>query len=286
MFSIDASNKTPVWKSFDFYKDNWSLIIFIPAIFGGILQIVKLFNLDPSFVRFFAVEQVVPDGLLALFLITLAAIMYFIFRNSFKAKHFKKINLGWTFKNVLTNIKYQLSSLMYCFIMIGFMAFANHIENGVITIGYIVFKTVLEFFVLKLLFDIFVTIAILYIFRHHIDVTNITEEDCDKLLKNLLDFNEKTIPLLSITIVSLGLFFAILIKLNFFYTNINKLNLPLNEQILVKKIKTELKIKTTPKIEYYNGKYVFIKVDNSNIKSNYLVLKGESLINIIEDKDK
>ncbi|MEG0487213.1 MAG: hypothetical protein RR231_10675 [Acinetobacter sp.] len=54
----------------------------------------------------------------------------------------------------------------------------------------------------------------------------------------------------------------------------------------VQQSQNELKIKTTPEIEYYNGKYVFIKVDNSDSKSNYLILKGDSLINIIGDKDK
>lgn len=286
MFSISRKNKTPTWKTFDFYKDNWSLVIFLPAFLGGILQLVKLFNLDPSFVRFFAVEQVVPDGLLFLFLIALGAITYFIFQNSITIRHIEKINLGWNLKNILSSIKSQLSFMVFCIIMVCYMNFANYIESGVVTIGYIVFKTVLQFFILKCLFDISFTITILYFFRNYTDISKIAKEDYDKTIAKLLNITDKTIPLLVITSVSFGLIFILLIKINFFYTSINKLNLPLNEQFLANKIKNELKIKTTPEIEYYNGKYVFIKVDNSDSKSNYIILKGDLLINIIGDKDK
>lgn len=216
MFSISTKNKTPIWKIYDFYKDNWSLIIFIPAFLGGILQIVKLFNLDPSFVRFFAVEQVVPDGLLFLFLIALGAITYFIFQNSIKIKHIEKINIGWNLKNILTSIISQLSFMTFCIIMVCYMIFANHIESGVITIGYIVFKTVLEFFILKCLFDIYFTITILYFFRHHTNISKIAKEDYDKIIEKLLNITDKTIPLLVITLVSFELIFTLLIKLHFF----------------------------------------------------------------------
>lgn len=81
MFSIKKVAETqekPKWKSLDFYKDNWSVFVFIPAGVGGLFQLLHLLSMEPSLVRFFSVEQVVPDGLLFIFLCLLGCLIFYV----------------------------------------------------------------------------------------------------------------------------------------------------------------------------------------------------------------
>ncbi len=58
----------------DFYtkrKEYWSIIVILPTLFGGFWQLLELFLVDPSFIRFFSVSQMIPDGLLILFILLL-----------------------------------------------------------------------------------------------------------------------------------------------------------------------------------------------------------------------
>ena len=60
MFSIarPTSEKKPKWKSLEFYKDNWSIFIFLAVGAGRLFQLLHLLSMVPSLLRFFSVEQV------------------------------------------------------------------------------------------------------------------------------------------------------------------------------------------------------------------------------------
>ncbi|MFV8390743.1 hypothetical protein [Flavobacterium sp. LB1P71] len=47
-----------------FIRENLSLIIGIPTLLGGLWQVVELSRLSFSYLRFFSISQIVPDGLL------------------------------------------------------------------------------------------------------------------------------------------------------------------------------------------------------------------------------
>lgn len=49
-----------------FIKRNINLIVILPALFGGLWQVVELARMSFSFIRFFSVGQIIPDGLLVL----------------------------------------------------------------------------------------------------------------------------------------------------------------------------------------------------------------------------
>lgn len=53
----------------DFVKEYLSVILILPAIFGGLWQLFELWSISPSFIRFFSISQIVPDGLFILFII-------------------------------------------------------------------------------------------------------------------------------------------------------------------------------------------------------------------------
>lgn len=62
----------------NFTKENFNIIVVIPAILGGIWQIIELYNISPSFVRFFSISQIIPDGIILLLIILLAIVMLLI----------------------------------------------------------------------------------------------------------------------------------------------------------------------------------------------------------------
>ena len=55
---------------FSFVKRNINLIVILPALFGGLWQVVELASMSFSFIRFFSVGQIIPDGLLVLLFLT------------------------------------------------------------------------------------------------------------------------------------------------------------------------------------------------------------------------
>lgn len=53
--------------SYKLIKDNLSVIVIIPTLMGGFWQMFELVTIDTSYLRFFSISQIIPDGLLILF---------------------------------------------------------------------------------------------------------------------------------------------------------------------------------------------------------------------------
>lgn len=58
-------------KLLSFITDNLNLIIIVPAILGGLWQIIELSILSLSFLRFFSVTQLVADGILIMLIFSI-----------------------------------------------------------------------------------------------------------------------------------------------------------------------------------------------------------------------
>ncbi len=52
----------------EFVKENTTLLILIPTIIGGAIQLYNLYIIDPYLVRFFSITQLISDGLWILFI--------------------------------------------------------------------------------------------------------------------------------------------------------------------------------------------------------------------------
>jgi hypothetical protein len=65
-------------------KDNLNVILLVPTVMGGLWQLFELFLIDPSFVRFFSFSQVVPDGIIMLFIFTMIYGMYYFLFSMYK----------------------------------------------------------------------------------------------------------------------------------------------------------------------------------------------------------
>lgn len=71
-------------------KDNLPLIVLLPAILGGLWQLIELSKMSISFIRFFSPTQLLPDGLLMLFVVFVLYFAYKIGEFNNKKKRFKR----------------------------------------------------------------------------------------------------------------------------------------------------------------------------------------------------
>ena len=63
-------------KIYKTIQDNLAIVILLPTILGGLWQLIELSLLSFSFVRFFSVTQLLPDGLIILSMLFLLYIPY------------------------------------------------------------------------------------------------------------------------------------------------------------------------------------------------------------------
>ena len=113
-------------EKIEFIKSNLALIILVPTMLGGIWQLLELLNISSSFIRFFSVSQLIPDGLLILFILL---IIY----------TFGKLALNWSLKKVKNGYsifsKIVVSILCLYYLVIFFLIIFNKGTVGVVTIS-------------------------------------------------------------------------------------------------------------------------------------------------------
>jgi hypothetical protein len=113
-------------EKIEFIKSNLALIILVPTMLGGIWQLLELINISPLFIRFFSVSQLIPDGLLILFILL---IIY----------TFGKLALNWSLKKVENGYsifsKIVVSILCLYHLVIFFLIIFNKGTVGLVTIS-------------------------------------------------------------------------------------------------------------------------------------------------------
>lgn len=68
--------------TFSWIKENLAAIILIPTLIGGLWQLLELLFIGPAYIRFFSISQLVPDGILLIFVFLL---MLFLSQNLVKS---------------------------------------------------------------------------------------------------------------------------------------------------------------------------------------------------------
>lgn len=61
-----------------FIQKYLGILVIIPAFIGGLWQLIELSNISISFIRFFSLSQIVPDGLLILIFLLIATFTYML----------------------------------------------------------------------------------------------------------------------------------------------------------------------------------------------------------------
>lgn len=62
-------------------KGSITVIVLIPTVLGGLIQIFKLGMMDLRYIRYFSVTQLVPDGLLAILMLCIVTLIVYVHNN-------------------------------------------------------------------------------------------------------------------------------------------------------------------------------------------------------------
>lgn len=270
-------------KIYKTIQDNLAIVILLPTILGGLWQLIELSLLSFSFVRFFSVTQLLPDGLIILSMLFLLYIPYYFGINKFKLKFDRKIlNLNVDrLKNINNFIKNSLSSKLV------------YVENPIYRKE-------------NIIFELLIVILIPIFFYLFFKFTNIYDELINDFNFIIFIFNFSIIiPFLYIFLSGL---FILLIHFfeSKFFSKIEKysINKPLVKELLIFPIKIIggiviiLMILFPMKIaSFFHEKYLLPKnlknldyldktLNNKNYQSNKIVYLNDKYIFIEHKIDK
>ncbi|MCG3688152.1 hypothetical protein ACN4FE_08215 [Aliarcobacter butzleri] len=277
-------------KIYKTIQDNLAIIILLPTIFGGLWQLIELSSLSFSFVRFFSVTQLLPDGLLILTMIILLYIAYYFGVNKHKFKYNRKIlNLKTKKPNNFNFIKnlqssqklkyvdnpiYRKENIFFELLIIIlspilfylFFKLTNIYDELINDFNFIFF--VITFYFIILFLNIFLS-SLFILFVHFFEsksFSKVKEYCIDKpVIKEFLLFPVKMLILILIILVIL---FPMKIG-SFFH---EKYLLPKNLKNLEYLDKTlNNKNYQSNKIVYLNDKYIFIEHKMDGITSIEIV---------------
>lgn len=241
-------------------KDNLPIIFIIPTTIGGIWQLFELSAFGISYIRFFSVPQLLPDGLLIISMFTVISIYLFYVTQVYESLKFKYyINKSFS----------KLTSIL--------------ILNIITAIGLIIFtlKTFKDFktftsFVLYIAILYFILRCILFIVQLIITISyKLKEKDVsqlDEFIENVQkqDFHKPYVlmaSLLYLASIIIITFFLIKPLRDFAYYPTNLENLTKLENELIK----NFKLCEPPKLKYFNKDYLFYKFEIDNKERVYVI---------------
>ena len=246
----------------NFYKNNkdfFPIIILIPTIIGGIWQILELMTIDPSFLRFFSISQLVSDGILIITLLTIVIVYLLLLNKKFNLKDLGNVN----FEKNQFNLKNFIASILLFFIYIFMILYVYYTYN----LDDIKSYRVKELLILLLGIGFFIPLLLENIISITIELLKLIFGDITDWkaqLQNKKSSFYKTINILSI-IILIGKIIIFFGAFSIFIEFRKKIILPENLENL-KSVKDEIKKEYGQNqkfsILYLNDKYIFIELDN------------------------
>ena len=73
------------------YKEYLPLFSLAPIIIGGFWQILELAFISPAYIRFFSVSQLIPDGLVILFIFSILGAIFYILYSTFEISDLEEL---------------------------------------------------------------------------------------------------------------------------------------------------------------------------------------------------
>jgi hypothetical protein len=262
--------KTYVKEQYQLLKDNISILILVPTILGGIWQLLELSSISTSFIRFFSLSQLVADGILILFVLS---IIYASFKLSNKmiGKDHYKINTNTQPPKIWNPVVLIFVAVIIFYFMI-LPLFDEIFKNRSIKI----FEIALLIPVLMMAVDSFV-IGVLrlkeYITYHN---QNSIKNWLEKIRKRKELINDVSyFGALGILILFFFLLKILLVDLNPHMSNFRQYiifpNNLLNRELLEKKLINENCLKYKPKMIYNNDRFFFYEIlDKKKQENTYL----------------
>lgn len=294
----DLTNK--VLTPLNFIKEYLAIFLLIPLLIGGIIQILELSHMSISFIRFFSSTQLLPDGLLVLFIIFCCFLFYIVYlimvtldkekenltiiknqKNrairlskekivNFTDKKPKKFNHFINYHNIIPTKVIVVFSIVFIFMVLGFF-YSLFLNQKEITIFSILIFALLVLFLYKSVFG--EPLKLLY-WR----IKSYFSNKNWGTLKYQDNIEEFFYALYVLLIISLTLFLSIYMIKNIIFIFNEQYMLPNNIKNLekIKPIIKDVNYKTN-EIVYFNDKYIFIKHSNSDKNSTYEILKLDKL---------
>lgn len=296
-----------VHSFFEKIKSNLALIILLPAIFGGLWQIIELAKISISYIRFFSATQLLPDGLLMLFTLTS---LYFAYRygslSTYRLGTLKKYRLDIQrriiiiHKNKPLDMKHyfikrnKLNKLVYVENPIYKTSFFFHLV--LILFGVFLLWLIFSYYIFKLnnvypLMSFGVAIIVIMLFGRMIVeslvvlLVKIFESRIFQYLFNKPIIKELIMMPIKILSVSFVFLFIIILPLKLFSLFHQNYFLPENLKNL-ENIESSLSAKDYNKSEilYFNDKYIFIEHSNGDKNTTIEILLFNALFDVNKEK--
>lgn len=246
----------------DFIKEYLSVIIILPAILGGLWQLIELWSIAPSFIRFFSISQIVPDGLFILFLLAYCCIPFLVTHFLHTVTHFSgKTTLELIRIPIIKDEKmklkvYSLSFFLLCFFGTIFFFYFSFIDDKFVQADS----------------GIMLAMWIIALCNLSLNICYDTANDQSKYHYKMCNF---FLFLLYITIAI------------FIFKKVHKNQLPVVSIVNIEYVKS-LTDKNYPdsknEILYFNDKFIFFKIKDKN-KIDYKTQKHTERIIIVKLDD-
>lgn len=272
------------------------LIIIVPAILGGLWQVLELSIMSISFIRFFSPTQLLPDGLLILFLITIFMIIYkmFPFDKKYKMNLKREIivlnlqkpasHLNYFIKKISSNkLTYQKNPIYSQIgLHIGFIIFGSlllwlgsYIVLNDLKKGFNIFL----FFLLIVLIIVFGKLVLRSLF---VLLVNVVETKFfNNKIKKFFSKNSFILEILErlagmIIIMFIFVIIGFIVKFMIFFHS--RYMLPDNlENLKYLEQKLNSEDYNSSRISYTNDKYIFIEHINHDKNTTYEIIKFDKL---------
>ncbi len=229
----------------EFLKEYLSVLIVVPAFIGGIWQAIELMKISYSYIRFFSISQIVPDGILVLmfFIVGYSFNIFLIYLVNLVDSEFKK---DFNFKPNETEIYRKISLkvdstffvLAYLFAMVYPFLYSSFDKPTLNDLNYLAF--------------------VMFI------CTYILNTSLSKCYHRALDKNKKFYKYCNLLLLIFYLTYVF-----YFSVFIHHIFLSPSNNINIEQVKKDVANKfpnTKQKILYFNDKYIFIKIIGLPIK--------------------
>lgn len=241
-------------------KDNIAIIVLIPTVLGGLIQLFKLGTMDLRYIRYFSVTQLVPDGLLAILILSISAFIVYIHVKIFISTI---PNVSKKFNKRLSNLRFIIHLLIAIGMTLTVIGASIKINSY---ISYYDFSKQ----------DIYMCISILGLTYFNIAfiLFNIRLIDNKNFLRISSKLKRYIAKLLFIALGSIMLTALLLTAIRMAYLAIEYIHEPkgiYNYSMIKKTIASDFKKYNDYEIIYFNDKYTFVKVyiENSNFTVIY-----------------
>ncbi|NDI97479.1 hypothetical protein GWA97_00095 [Flavobacterium sp. LaA7.5] len=255
-------------------KENLNTLILLPTILGGLWQLIELSSISTSFIRFFSITQLISDGLLILFFLTIIFLSILFGVKLFGTENFKIKSR----KDILP-LSNGITLTILCLFSLIFVVYPpiKHIQKNMnISIGAIAILIPVLIFSGGGFFLGLYRICLNLIMRY----PHKFKQARSKVRKH----KKHLISLVNFLIVMILIFILkfILIDLNPYFKNFRQNALFPQNLINISKLEDniceEYELYERPTLIYYNDKYLFYQITQIDKEDKFIIIEFTELL--------